>query len=48
MKYIMHVRQLWRQLQLVGYFTSLLQNLKCSNEPWCELTSELETTHPLS
>jgi hypothetical protein len=28
----MRVRQLWRQLQLVGYFTSLLQNLEWSNE----------------
>jgi hypothetical protein len=43
-KYIMHVRQLWQQLQLVDYFTSLLQNLEWSNEPQCELTSDLETT----
>jgi hypothetical protein len=39
----MHVRQLRRQLQLVSYFTSLLQNLEWSNEPRCELASDLET-----
>jgi hypothetical protein len=44
MKYIMHVRQLRRQLQLVVYFTSLLQNLEWSNEPRCELASNLEMT----
>jgi hypothetical protein len=44
MEYVMHIRQLWRQLQLVSYFTSLLQNLKWSNESWCELASYLETT----
>jgi hypothetical protein len=44
MKYIIHVRQLWQKLQLVGYFTSLLQNLEWSNEPRCELASDLETT----
>jgi hypothetical protein len=43
-KYIMHVRQLWRQLQLVGYFTSLLQNLELSNDPRCEIASDLEMT----
>jgi hypothetical protein len=43
MEYIMHVRQLRPQLQLVSYFTSLLQNLEWSNEPWCELASDLET-----
>jgi hypothetical protein len=40
----MHVRQVWRQLQLVSHFTSLLQNLEWSNEPWCELASDLEMT----
>jgi hypothetical protein len=43
MEYIMHVRQLWRQFQLVSHFTSLLQNLEWSNEPQCELASDLET-----
>jgi hypothetical protein len=43
MKYIMHIRQLRRQLRLVSYFTSLLQNLEWSNESWCELASDLET-----
>jgi hypothetical protein len=42
-EYIMHVRQLRRQLQLVCYFTSLFQNLESSNEPRCELASNLET-----
>jgi hypothetical protein len=41
-EYIMHVRQLRQQLQLVSYFTSLLQNLEWSNEPRCELVSDLE------
>jgi hypothetical protein len=40
----MHIRQLWWQLQLVSYFTSLFQNRKWSNESWCELASNLETT----
>jgi hypothetical protein len=31
-----------QQLQLIGYFTSLLQNLEWSNEPQCELASYLE------
>jgi hypothetical protein len=42
MEYIMHVRQLWRKLQLVSHFTSLLQNLEWSNEPRCRLASDLE------
>jgi hypothetical protein len=44
MEYIMHIRQLWWQLELVSYFTSLLKNLEWSNEPRCELASDLETT----
>jgi hypothetical protein len=40
----MHVTQLRRQLQLVSHFTFLLQNLEWSNEPRCELASDLETT----
>jgi hypothetical protein len=44
MEYIIHVRQLRRQQQLVSYFTSLLQNLEWFNEPWCELALDLETT----
>jgi hypothetical protein len=42
MEYIMHVRQLRQQLQLVSYITSLLQNLEWSNEPWCEFALDLE------
>jgi hypothetical protein len=38
----MHVRQLRQQFQLVSHFTSLLQNLEWSNEPRCELASNLE------
>jgi hypothetical protein len=44
MEHIMHIRQLWWQLQLVSHFTSLLQNLEWSNEPRCELASDLEMT----
>jgi hypothetical protein len=43
MKHVMHIRQLWWQLQLVSYFTSLFQDLKWSNESWCELASTHET-----
>jgi hypothetical protein len=43
-EYVMHVRQLRWQLQLVSYFASLLQNLERSNEFWCELASNLEMT----
>jgi hypothetical protein len=43
MEHVMHMGQLWWQLQLVSYFTSLLQNLEWSNELWCELASYLET-----
>jgi hypothetical protein len=46
--YIIHVRQLRWQLQLEGHVTSLLQNLEWSNEPRCELASDIEmmqTTH---
>jgi hypothetical protein len=43
MEYIMHVRQLRWHLQLVIYFTTLFQNLEWSNEPRCELVSDLET-----
>jgi hypothetical protein len=39
----MHVKQLRWQLQLVSYFTSLLQNLEWSNEPRYKLASDLET-----
>jgi hypothetical protein len=44
MKYNMHVGQLRRQFQLVNHFTSLLQNLEWSNEPQCELASDLQMT----
>jgi hypothetical protein len=44
MEHVMHIGQLWQQLQLVSYFTSLFQNLKWSNKYWCELASYLETT----
>jgi hypothetical protein len=40
----MHIRQLRQQLQMVSYFTSLLQNLEWSNEPRCELASDLKMT----
>jgi hypothetical protein len=43
-EYIMHVRQLRRQIQLVSHFTSLLQNREWSNDPRCELASDLERT----
>jgi hypothetical protein len=43
MKYIMHVRQLRWQLQLVSYFTYILQNLEWSNESWSKLVLNLET-----
>jgi hypothetical protein len=42
MEHIVHIWQLWRQLQLVSYLTSLFQNNKWSNEPRCELASNLE------
>jgi hypothetical protein len=43
MEHIMHIRQLWWQLQSIGYFTSLLHNLERSNESRCELAWYLET-----
>jgi hypothetical protein len=42
MEHVVYIGQLWQQLQLVIYFTSLFQNLKWSNESWCELASNLE------
>jgi hypothetical protein len=44
MEYVMNIIQLWRQLQLISYFTTLLQNLKWSNESWYEFASKLKTT----
>jgi hypothetical protein len=40
--YRLHIRQLWWQLQLIGYFASLLQNLERINESRCKLASYLE------
>jgi hypothetical protein len=42
MEHVVQIRQLWWQLQLIGYFTSLLHNLEWANEPRCELASYLE------
>jgi hypothetical protein len=39
----MHIRQLRWQLQLLGYFISLLHNLEQSNESQSELASYFET-----
>jgi hypothetical protein len=42
MKHVVHIRQLWWQLQLIGHSTSLLRNIEQSTEHRCELSSYLE------
>jgi hypothetical protein len=48
MKHIVHICQLWWQLQFISYFSSLLSNLEWSDEPRHELASYLkiaQTSH---